>query len=677
MIAGDGSVRVMDFGLARLAAVEAAGGHAAPAAVAAPADGDAPEAPIAVTQAGTIVGTPAYMAPEQFRGEPADARSDQFSFCIALYEALYGARPFSGQNLMSLTLSVTEGDLQPAPPGKTHDVPVRIRRALTRGLRRARDKRFPSMEALIEALEDDAAVRRRRRLGAAAVGVAIAAALVLTWQTAARRRAATEREIAAHLDAAGRATAEARTAAATARTLRTDALAAFDRADRRAGEQAWRQVRTQLARADAGYDRGARNLEAVFTLDPSRAQHRDALADLCREHMLLAEDFRLGNKADVLAERLAAVDPDGSKRRSLAAPGTLELHVRPVAARVRLERYERDPATGRRRAKPVDPFDPFAPTLTLPAGSYRLLFDGPGRAPVIYPFEITRGARTRVDVALPPAAAVPSGFVYVPAGTFWFGDADEQFRTQFLNAVPLHRREIGAYLIARNEATFDDWIAFLDDLPPAQRARRAPASAGTFRGALYLRRGPAGWQLEIQPASRRYRATQREPIAYVGRNQRSRQDWTRFPIGGISLDEVTHYLTWLRETGRLPGARLCTELEWERAARGADDRLFPHGDELAPDDANIDVTYDRIDGAYGPDEVGSHPDSRSPFDVEDLAGNIMEMVASETPGGLVIRGGGYYFSAASARSSNREQIPRATRDVAIGVRICADAPKVD
>ena len=76
----------------------------------------------------------------------------------------------------------------------------------------------------------------------------------------------------------------------------------------------------------------------------------------------------------------------------------------------------------------------------------------------------------------------------------------------------------------------------------------------------------------------------------------------------------------------MPGARLCTELEWERAARGADDRLFPHGDELDADDANFDVTYGRVDSAYGPDVVGSHPASRSPFGVDDLAGNVFELV---------------------------------------------------
>jgi formylglycine-generating enzyme required for sulfatase activity len=673
MIARDGAVRVMDFGLARLTAVESA--SSAPAVTTPPlSDGQPGAALSTVTQAGTVVGTPAYMSPEQFRGDPANARSDQFSFCVALYEALYGVRPFRGTNLLSLTMSVTEGELRPAEDAAKHGVPAWLRRALTRGLRLDPAARYPSMQALIDRLEDDPAVRRRRRLGTGAVVAVVVATMLVAWQITSRRRTAAEREIARHVDEATRATTEARKTASEARTLRQDAFAAFDRPDRRNGELLWRQVRTRLPRADASYDRAERSLETAFTLDSSRERHRNELADLRLEHLLFAEDFRLGSKSILLEERLAAVDPDGGRRRALAAPGTLELRTRPSASRILLERYEHDPATGRRTARSMGPFDASRATTSLAPGSYRLLLNGPGLAPVVYPFEIRRGDRTVADLVVPLAAAVPKGFVYVPAGTFWFGDADEQLRTQFLGAVPIHQRRTEAYLIARNETTFQDWITFLDQLPAGERARRTPAVTGTpFRGALFLRRRADGWRIGLQPAARRYEAKQHEPIIYADRSRRTRQDWLRFPIGGITLDDTARYLAWLREGGRLPGARLCSEVEWERAARGADDRLFPHGDELAADDANIDITYERMDGAYGPDEIGAHPESRSPFEVDDLAGNIVEIVRSEVPGAFAIRGGGYYFAAASARSSNREQIPSSVRDVNIGVRVCADA----
>ena len=164
-------------------------------------------------------------------------------------------------------------------------------------------------------------------------------------------------------------------------------------------------------------------------------------------------------------------------------------------------------------------------------------------------------------------------------------------------------------------------------------------------------------------------------LRYAKRDRRVEQDWLRFPVTGISFEDAEAYAAWLDRTGRVPGARLCTELEWERAARGEDGREFPHGDSLAPDDANVDLTYDKEPGGFGPDEVGSHPASRSPFGVDDLAGNAWEWTRSSLePGQVVARGGSYYFAAASARLANREMPERTLRDITVGIRVCADLP---
>jgi formylglycine-generating enzyme required for sulfatase activity len=445
--------------------------------------------------------------------------------------------------------------------------------------------------------------------------------------------------------------------------------------DKEGGERLWRQARVLLSAIDGDYDQAGRSLETAFMLDESRAQYRARLADLRFEHLRFAEDFRLGgSKAEVLRERLAVVDTDGSRRKALAAPGRLALQTTPVATRVVLERYERDPANGRRNPKTVSTIDGASSTTSLIPGSYRLVIDGPGLAHVLYPVEVKAGETTTADLKLPAASVIPEGFAYVPAGDFWFGDADEQLRTQFLNAAPIHRRSTGPYLIAKHETTYGEWIAFLRALPHAERQRNLPDVNVSRRGSLQLREAEDGWQFTFQPTTRRYVARSGEPVVYDGRRQGARQDWLRFPVAGISPAGANEYFAWLRSTGRVPGARMCTEAEWERAARGADDRLFPHGDELTGEDANIDETYGRVDAAYGPDEVGSHPASRSPFGVDDLAGNVFDLVTSSLkPNELVIRGGAYWFQPISERSTNREPVPASYRDITTGIRVCANS----
>jgi formylglycine-generating enzyme required for sulfatase activity/tRNA A-37 threonylcarbamoyl transferase component Bud32 len=666
--------RVVDFGLAREAAAgddetretalevsqitetsRAAGGHHLET----------------LTRTGTLVGTPAYMAPEQFLGELADERSDQFSFCVALYEALFGARPFAGDNVLSLSLNVTSGNVRPVP--KDRVVPTWIRRVIARGLQSKPADRYPTMAALIAALEDDPAARRRRRLITGGVVAVVVASLLVAGQMVRRRRQELERQIAAHLAQATESATRARAQAAEARRLREQALTAFDAMERERGEGVWRQALTQVPAAEATFDRAARALESALVLDSGRADVRGQLAAVLEEQLQLAQVFLRQDRARALEGRLLAQDADGSRARRLRAPGTLVLAVKPEGGRATLVRYERDPASGRRVAQPVKDFAPAA-SAPLPAGSYRLALAASGHEDVAYPFEVRPGQRVVVDVTLPPAGAVPAGFVYVPAGEFWYGDADEQLRTQFLDTAPLHRRSTGAFLIARHETTFREWITFLDSLPPARRDRLSPDVSVSTRGSMRLSYGAGGWQLAFQPTTQRYEARQGEPIVYQGRKLRARQDWLEFPATGMSPQDAEQYLAWLRSSGRVPRARLCTELEWERAARGADDRLFPHGDELHADDANFDVTYGRVPAAYGPDVVGAHPLSTSPFGVQDLAGNALELALSaEKKNDFVIRSGAYYFGTATARSNNRSPIPSTFRDVAAGLRVCASA----
>lgn len=158
----DGVIKLLDFGLARLDdAAEPAGADAGETV-----DdrlGAAPREPH-LTRPGTIMGTPAYMAPEQHRGAPADARSDQFGFCVSLWEGLYGALPFEREPGPAVALRRVE-------PSRDRDVPGWVRRILERGLALEPAERYPSMRALLRELGRNPAIMRRRVLGGLAVVV--------------------------------------------------------------------------------------------------------------------------------------------------------------------------------------------------------------------------------------------------------------------------------------------------------------------------------------------------------------------------------------------------------------------------------------------------------------------------------------------------------------------------
>jgi serine/threonine protein kinase/class 3 adenylate cyclase len=190
LIGVDGSVQVSDFGLARTATAPSE-----PESVSSPSPSPAPAALLAqeLTQAGLVMGTPGYMAPEQMMLQPVDARSDQFSFCVALYETLYGQRPFKGSDSNALIEAIYARQLQ--PPRTRTRVHAWIHEALLRGLSAEPGERFPTMEALLSALGQDpeaqessrARFRKRVRrgvvLGALATALVAAIASTQVWRS--------------------------------------------------------------------------------------------------------------------------------------------------------------------------------------------------------------------------------------------------------------------------------------------------------------------------------------------------------------------------------------------------------------------------------------------------------------------------------------------------------------
>ena len=209
LVGDDGRVRVVDFGLARAltdedtAPVAGVDGEPlrrraiargstppmtdgvtlemSPAALAAtcrrgrPQSGPLRKAALQLTETGTIMGTPSYMAPEQMRGAIADLRSDQFSFCVALYHALYGTFPFAGKTLRELQNAMASDKIAFAPGAS---VPGFVRRALLRGLSIEPSQRFASMGELLAAIEPRHPRARGWTMAAASLATAALVAIV-------------------------------------------------------------------------------------------------------------------------------------------------------------------------------------------------------------------------------------------------------------------------------------------------------------------------------------------------------------------------------------------------------------------------------------------------------------------------------------------------------------------
>jgi serine/threonine-protein kinase len=160
MVSEGGGVRVLDFGLARANPLPLPG-HEHGLRLAEALEEQARPG----TLDGLVMGTPAYMSPEQHRAETVDPRSDQFSFSVSLYEALFGELPFKGDSLGEL-LEAKQRELD--FPKRATDLPSWLQRILRRGLSADPGQRFASMEELLRALSRDSHRTRRVLLGAAA-----------------------------------------------------------------------------------------------------------------------------------------------------------------------------------------------------------------------------------------------------------------------------------------------------------------------------------------------------------------------------------------------------------------------------------------------------------------------------------------------------------------------------
>jgi len=308
MVANDGRVRVMDLGLARRGAEPEV---RAPAA-AAYSDDSLPlrlgqsALKLELTHVGAVMGTPAYMAPEQHNGGEVGPAADIFAFCVTFWEGLYGERPFAGESYQELALNVTSGAARPPPRGRS--APRWLRRIVERGLAVDPALRWPSSERLIDALGRGQARARATFLGVTAALVVAAGSGGWAWQAGQQAAAVASCEAAgAGIDAVWNDEARARVREGLQATGLSYAATTVEKVtpwlDRQA--EAWRAARTEAC-VDA---------EIRGTLDAGTRERGDQCLD--ERRLALAS----------LVESLAQAGPEAAMR-AVSAAATLE----PVAA---------------------------------------------------------------------------------------------------------------------------------------------------------------------------------------------------------------------------------------------------------------------------------------------------------------------------------------------------------
>ena len=243
LLDAQGGVHVTDFGLAWSA--QAGSSAVPPVALGAAVSSG-------LSRQTAVLGTPAYMAPEQLRAQPVDHRADQFSFCVALWEAVYGERPFAAQHTSELLGAIERG-----PQGKTGAAPGWLEAALRRGLALRPESRFATLEQLLAELEDGlhGRARRTRTVVMAAAATAVVLALLVPRLMGPSCESSATRAAAIWNDAA-RAQAEQKFQASGAANATAAWVQVSNTLD--AWARGWRESWTAMCKAPGGAEARAR-----------------------------------------------------------------------------------------------------------------------------------------------------------------------------------------------------------------------------------------------------------------------------------------------------------------------------------------------------------------------------------------------------------------------------------
>ncbi|MCB9675278.1 MAG: SUMF1/EgtB/PvdO family nonheme iron enzyme [Alphaproteobacteria bacterium] len=565
-----------------------------------------------------VVGTPLYMAPEQARGEVAscNAAIDVYALGVLLYEIVTGSLPYEGGGIQ-VWHQIIEG-----PPPDPAERVVEGREAPPALLQLVRDamRRDPAGRPDALALADrlrswlDGEERRQRALQILREAEPLAAEVGVL------------RARAAALDERARAMLA---------PLPTYAPLE-DKEPAWALEAEARAVLLDVMRRETRY---LQQLQAALEQDPDCDEAHRRLATHHRRSLEQAEAVHDEEQELVHEEGLRAHDR-GEHAAYLSGVAAVTLITDPPGATVIAERLVHRSMRWQVAEAVALGTTPLH-AAPLPHGNWRLVVRSPGRRDVIYPVRVRRSEHwdgvppdgtEPFPIALP--ADLDDGEVYVPAG--WFpagGDPDA------IDGLLAGRVWVDGFCIQRFPVTMGEWARFVDAHGPDAEPW-VPREMNGVERARWAWRG--------------------------GRWERPSTDLDDIPVFLVSGLAARDYAGWLSErTGR--AWRLPHELEWEKAARGVDGRIYPWGDGFDPALAHVISSMQGVP-AVGPNEL--FPTDVSPYGVRGQGGNIREFcdtrwhrpsrppetLVFERPNATdlwVIRGGIFSAMAHLSRATNR------------------------
>ncbi len=660
MIGDFGEVLVLDWGLTRLFDAATRGEPLGDRPARAHSSSDS-----MLTVAGTVTGTPAYMSPEQAMGDASllTVRSDVYSLGAVLYTVLSGEAPYQNDPT-PVRLPVLQGPPRPLgdrPFGSPHGplIPADLKAICERAMERNPQDRYADGGELAQALA--------------------------AWTEGARR----------HERASEIVNSAAQMKPVIAR-LRAEA----EQLDRQAGEMllsippfapvdykrpAWEmqdKAKALKSDADLAEIRFAQLVRGALTHAADSQVANLTLAEHYRDLHARAEAARDSRTAAQLEILLRDYD-DGRSAAYLKGTGALTLHTNPPRARALLYRYEEWDRRLQLRFLSNLGETPIV-RYPLEMGSYLVKLSAPERAEVNYPVFIDRGrlwdgcrpgSNTPHAIYLPAKGELGADESYIPAGWFWSGG--DRIAP---NSLPDRRLWLDGFVLPKFMVTIGEYLEFLNSLVTEGREDEAAQHA------------PPKPPWEEEPAS--------EPFSEVGFVRDASGCYRvdapeaklRWPVSFVTWSTAKAYADWRARTTGMPW-RLPHEMEYEKAARGADAREFPWGHFLDP--TFCVMRFSHQTGRAGKYRVDEYPADESPYGIRGLAGNLHTWcedaysatgpdIINDIPrppdpavvkgpgaggGHRLIRGGSFRFPEEMCRAAFREAPPAIFRDTVVGIRV--------